>query len=301
MVISVTNIIIIKYPDTNTTTTTTTIMSSVVRYVSSLNKFFDYLGICGKKNLTMCIGYRITNPLDVQRNLKFSIVMDYYDSSELIAFIESTPRELIPYFVFNMDFNCFCMLSKGIVAKYNNINKLDTIVFDSSTFKFLSNIKMIALFYYLILEQGGSIYIESNSPMNIGYIILNQKVLLDLVPGYAKDGFCCQTGHILSSGVESSLSAKSCAMISSCIITREKIYQQNIEFFTKWFYGSSVELLDNDDSSYPLINERYPVTKYYKITKELPHDEILTVISHNAKEYDTGLSLRNTTIVRMGI
>jgi len=272
---------------------------TTIGYASSLNKFCDYLASCTKKNLTMVIGYRIDNPVDTKRKLKFDIGMDNYDSNELQKFFESTPSELIPFFVFNMDFNWFCVLSKGIVTKYNNINKLRTIVFDSSTFKFLSNVKLIALFYYLILEEGGSIYIESSSPICTGFIISSKQELLNTIARNEKNGFHCQTGYILPKSIENLLDTASLELTEANITTREKIYLQNVEFLTRWFYGSSVELLDNLDNSYPLVNERYPITKYYKITKELTHTEILNYISYNSKEYDTGLSLRTTTILRM--
>ena len=80
---------------------------SVINYISSLNKFYEYLQLHDKRNLSMIIGLRITDPIDMQRNLKFDIAMDYYDSNELKTFFESELRELIPYFVFNMDLNCF--------------------------------------------------------------------------------------------------------------------------------------------------------------------------------------------------
>ena len=268
-------------------------------YVFTLNKFYDYLESYSKKNSSMIIGHRITNPIDMERNLKFDIGMDNYDPKELKIFFESPFIKSIPYFVFNMDFNCFCVLSKGIIIRYNNINKLNTIVFDSSTFKFLSNIKLIALFYYLILEENGSIYIESNSPLCVRYVIINQKELLELIAKNNKNGFHFQSGYILPKIIESSLDYNSKKLATSHIITEDKIYLHNIEFLTKWFYGSNVELLDNSLNSYPIINERYPVTKYYKITKKKAHNEILSFISCNIKEYDAGLSLKSTTIMRM--
>ena len=272
---------------------------SVINFISSLNKFYEYLQSHDKRNLSMIIGLRITDPTDMRRNLKFDIAMDYYDSNELKTFFESELRELIPYFIFNMDLNCFCVLSKGIVAKYNNVNKLNKIVFDSSTFKFVSSVKLLALLYYLTLEQYGSIYIETNSPMCTGYLILNQQELLNIIAKNAKDGFHYQTGYILPKSTELSLKGESLELINCHITTREQIYLQNVEFFTKWFYGSSVELLDNVTDSYPITNVKYPVTKYYKITKELPHDEILNFASRNAKEYDAGLNLKSRTILRM--
>ena len=272
---------------------------SVMDYFSSLNKFYDFLESYNKKNLSMIIGLKITNPVDMQRNIKFDIVMDYYEYDELKPFFESALSNLNPYIVFNMDLNCLCILSKGIVVKYDNINKLNKIVFDSSTFKFLSSIKLIALFYYLILEQGGTIYIESNCPMSTGFIIINQTELLNLVARNDKDGFHYQSGYILPQNIENLLNQDSLKKVNLNIMTHEKIFLQNINFFAKWFYGSSVQLSDNSTESYPIFNEHFPVTKYYKITKELPHEEILIFIGSNAKEYDTGLSLRTTSIIRM--
>ena len=272
---------------------------SILTHVSSLNKFYEYLQSYDNHNLSMVIGLRITNPADLQRNLKFDIAMDYYDSDELKAFFESKSHELIPYFVFNMDLNCFCVLSKGIIAKYNNANKLNKIVFDSSTFKFVSSVKLLALLYYLTLEQYGSIYIESSTPMCTGFLIKNQLELLKIIEKNVKNGFHYQAGYVLPKSVELSLKGESLELINYHIATQEEIYLQNVEFLTKWFYGSSVELLDNITDSYPTINTKYPITKYYKITKELPHDEILNFASRNAKEYDAGLNLKSTTILRM--
>jgi hypothetical protein len=290
------------------------------RFVMLPVNFFEYLQKKNAKNLSMVIGYRVDCPRDVNRKLDFDIAMDNYDSIHLKQIFESEEASSISYLVVSIDFNMFCVLSNGIVHKFPNANKINKIVFDSSTFKFLTNIKSIALFYYLILEEEGSIYIESSSHMSIAHVILNKKDAFDLVKRSDVGGFHYQTGYVLSktifdtsSATASSATASSATTssgdmgsnlsefetLTSKIVTKEEVYLRNVNFMKRWFYGSDVKLLDNFDDSYPIVSDLYPVKKYYKITKKLPHREILNFISTNYKEYDKGLSLKTITICKM--
>jgi hypothetical protein len=245
----------------------------------------------------MVIGLKVTNPRDLARGLKFDIAMDKYSASELEEFFNSEASEHNPYFVFSMDFNWFCVLSKGIIFKYKNINKIRQIVFDSSTFKFMSNLKLLAILYYLTLEQDGSIYIESNSAMCVGQMLTNSKELSNLVKFDCKNGFYYQQGYIISKLLELSLGSTAKKVIEPHITTQDKIYSQNTQFLSRWFYGSRVEVLDEKMECYPLSNELYPITKFYKITKKLAHDAILDHVLQNVQEYESGLNLKTTTIL----
>jgi hypothetical protein len=265
----------------------------------SLLKFFEYLGSTIKTSQTMIIGYNILKSIDIERKLQLDISLDLYDCTALKTFIESTLPEQLPCYIFNMDFNLFCMLSKGIIGKFSNINKINKIIFDSSTFKFMSSIKLISLFYYLILEENGSIYIESNKPIFTCSVISSYAELMRLQKSN-NDGFCYPSGYSVAKTAEHIFLSDKYKSISTHILSQEQLYENNIIFIKKWFYGSTVELLDNIDNPYPIKNERYPITKYYKITKSLEHKSILNFISANAKEYDYGLSMRRNTIIRLG-
>jgi hypothetical protein len=260
-----------------------------LKNVSRLTEFYDYLQKNVSNNLTMIIGYNVFNPNDVKRILKYDIAMDEYSSTDKIEEYFKTPETNIQ-FIFNMDFNNFCVLSKGIITKFNNINKIKTIIFDSSTFKFLINIKMIALFYYLTLEDNGTIFIESNKEISNSILISNKIELNNIICRNNDKGFYYQTGILIPKNIE----------IENDKITKKgQIYFQNIEFFKLWFYGSYVELIDNCDNSYPVINENYPVLKYYKITKILSHNDILKYVSENIVLFNNGLNLRNNSIMKM--
>jgi hypothetical protein len=265
----------------------------------SLLKFFEYLGSTKKIAQTVIIGYNILKPIDIERKLQLDISLDLYDSTALKTFIESTLPEQLPCYVFNIDFNLFCVLSKGIIGKFSNINKINKIIFDSSTFKFMSNIKLIALFYYLILEENGSIYIESNKPIFTCSVISSYAELMRLHKSN-NDGFYYPSGYSVAKTAEHTFLSDKYKSIKNHILSPEQIYEGNVNFIQKWFYGSTVELLDNLDNSYPITNERYPITKYYKITKLLAHESILKFIGENAREYDDGLSARTSSIVRLG-
>ncbi len=266
---------------------------------SSLAKFFEYLDSTIKTPQDMIIGYNILKPIDIERKLHFDISLDLYDSTVLKTFIESSHPEKLPCFVLNMDFNLFCVLNKTIIEKFSNINKINRIVFDSSTFKFLSNIKLISLFYYLILEENGSIYIESNKPIG-NSIVITSYVELARLQKFNNDGFCYPSGYSITKTAEHIFLSDKYSSMKNNILTPEQIYENNIIFIKKWFYGSTVELLDTVDKEYPIVNERYPITKYYKITKSLNHKSILDFIGANVKEYENGLSTRRNTIIRLG-
>lgn len=268
-------------------------------YANSLSKFFEYLASTKNSSQSMILGYNIFEENDAKRNLVVDIYLNIYKLIDINSFLKSNP-DSIPYFIFNMDFNSFCVLNKGIIIKFANCNKINQIIFDSSTFKFMSNIKMIGLFYYLTLEQDGVIYIESNKPIFTSFVIDKYYQLAD-VPKFKKDGFYYPQGFSLTKPVENAIASNEYTHIKEQIVTPEEIYEQNTNYIKKWFYGSNVELLDNLDNAYPITNESFPITKYYKITKMLAHDTILNYISDYIKEYDIGLSMCTNSIIRFGI
>ena len=89
------------------------------------------------------------------------------------------------------------------------------------------------------------VLIESNSPISVNFIVKNQTQLLNLVKTYKTDGFYYPIGNILPKSIESLLTNDLIYEINEHITTPEKIYNQNIKFFEKWFYGSTAELLEN--------------------------------------------------------
>lgn len=265
---------------------------------NSLSTFFEYLQYTHKTNQIMIIGYNILSHIDIERNLKLDISLDIYDSDELNK-LESTFYEEKQCYILNIDFNLFCVLSKGIIDKFSTINKINQIIFDSSTFKFMSNIKLIALFYYIILEENGTIYIESNKPVYTCSVISNYYELMNIYK-LNYNGFYYPSGYCLTTNVEKLLSSSNDSLMHDCIVDSEQIYEQNMCFIKKWFYGSTVELLDNSAVAYPITNKHYPITKYYKITKSLSHDSILKFMSENVKEYNMGLTKSKNAIIRLG-
>ena len=268
-------------------------------YANSLGDFFKYLAYTTNLSQSMILGYNIFDSNDAKRNIKADIYLNIYKSNDINSLTKFT-QDSFPYFIFNIDFNNFCVLNKAIITKFSNINKINKIIFDSSTFKFMSNIKMIALFYYLTLEENGIIFIESNKAIFASFVIDKYYQLAD-IPKFKNDGFYYPQGFSLTKTIENSIVSNNLAYIKEQIITPEDIYKKNTDFIKKWFYGSNVEIIDNLDNSYPITNESFAITKYYKITKLLPHDIILNYISDKANDYDIGLSMQTSSIIRFGI
>ena len=268
-----------------------------VRYGNCLPNLYEYLKSEKKSSLTMAIGLSVVNICDVERNLQFDIKMsDYsFEKMDFEEYLEKTPEELISSFIFNYDFNSYCIINSIIITKFSGINKIKTIVFDSSTFKFLNNIKFVGLLYYLTLETNGEIYIESNGPMSVGFVINNTSDLYNYVE-LDQFGFSYQSAYLISDCILSGCSPDKLEKVQKHIFNRNQVYTHNLEYLQKWFYGSKVELCE--DECYPIENSKYPIKKYYKITKVLPHNEILEKIKLNVKEYDEGLGLRSYSILK---
>jgi hypothetical protein len=266
---------------------------------NSLPQFFDYLTHSPKTNQIMIIGYNVLKAEDISRNLKLDIGLDIYDSTQLKKYIDSNTQEQNPCFIFNVDFNWICVLSKRVIKKYPTINKINRIIFDSSTFKFLSNIKSIALLYYLCLEENGVIYIESSKSFFTSYVIKSYRDLTSVVTE-EKNGFRYPNAYSILPTLEHYISADNKDYVQTQIVSQDQIYESNVNFIKKWFYGSKVELLDNLDESYPITHTRYPITRYYRITKSLPHSQILDFISERTEAYNIGLGLKTNNIVRLG-
>lgn len=260
-------------------------------YYTNLLKFYEYLDEETLTNLTMGIGISVLDSIDTDRKLSFDITLSNYSESDAKKLKDSSEKGI----VIDYDFNNLCVLNNRIIDKFNKINKINSIVFDSSTFKFLNNIKFLASLYYLTLDTNGSIYIESNSSISIGYVIINTNELYELT-NKNKGGFRYQNGYILLNNIKSLISNEKLEIIEKSIISREQVYIDNQKFFEKWFYGSNVEILENKDINYPITNPRYEIKKYYKITKKLKHKEILEYLKINIKEINEGLELKSVNL-----
>lgn len=234
---------------------------------------------------TMIIGMNMMNPKDIIRNIKADIVMDQYDLSAEGEVYKKIGEK---YIIFNYNFNCLNVISNAIIMKYNDINKLTSIIFDTYTFKFLNKIRTIAIFYYIILQEGGSIYIESNSGINTIYHITTHKQL-DIFENMSEDGFIYPIAYKISEMIDTSKYEK------NYITNSNQIYKNNIEFLKQTFYGSNVELLHE---GYPIENETYPITTYYKITKNKRHDEILEYLKINLIKINKQLNLQKHIFVK---
>lgn len=268
------------------------------KYANMLFKFFEYLQKETKSSLTMGIGFSVVKSADIERNLHFDIKMsDYeFEKKELDEYFEKTPEKSISSFIFNFNFNNYCILNKRVIQKFNEINKIKTIIFDSSTFKFLINIKFVGMLFYFALETDGEIYIESNTPTNVGVIVdklheLYNNIKLD-EGGFKYPSVLTITNHLLSCVPTEKLED-----VNKHIYDKEQIYNHNLEYLRKWFYGSKVELIE--DEHYPISNPKYPIKKYYKITKVLSHHEILDKINIDVSEYNKGLGLKSCCIVKL--
>jgi hypothetical protein len=260
-------------------------------YYTNLLKFYQYLDEEIATNLTMGIGISVLDSIDTDRNLSFDITLSNYSDSDAKKLKDTSDKGI----VLNYDFNSLCVLNNRIIDKFNKINKINSIVFDSSTFKFFNNIKFLASLYYLTLETNGSIYIESNSSISIGYVIRNTNEFYELL-NKNKGGFRYQNGYILLNDVKSLISNDKFEIMEKSIISREQVYIDNQKFLEKWFYGSKVEILENKDINYPITNPRYEIKKYYKITKNLEHKEILEYLKMNIKEINEGLELKSVNL-----
>lgn len=260
-------------------------------YYTNLLRFYEYLNEETLNNLTMGIGISVLDPIDTDRNLSFDITLSNYSESDAEKLKENSDKGI----VLNYDFNSLCVLNNKIIDKFKNINKINSIVFDSSTFKFFNNINFLASLYYLSLKTNGSIYIESNSCISIGYVVTNTNELYELC-NRDNEGFRYQNGYILLNNIKSLISNDKLEIIEKSIISKEQLYSDNLKFLEKWFYGSKVEFFENKDINYPITNPRYEIKKYYKITKNLEHEEILKYLKMNIKEINQGLELKSVNL-----
>lgn len=268
-------------------------MDKVVVY--KLFDFYEYLKNVEKWDLSMSFGLDVLYSKDIERNLHFDISLNKYKFDEETTELLKKKANELNIFIFNYDFNLFCVLNKPIIIKYSSIDKVNKIVFDSSTFKFLNNIKIIGILYYLILQQNGSIYIESNRPISMCHIITDIFYLDDSFIDEKKEGFVYQSIYGITSNFLKQITGTKYDNIKRNIINVNDIYTHNKKYFEKWFYGSTVELLE--DNNYPINNSNYPITKYYKITKNMSHCEILEHVKNNIEMYNDGLTLNNNSII----
>jgi hypothetical protein len=253
-------------------------------YYSNLLTFLKYLKEEKREKLQLGIGFSIDDIEDTKRSINFDIILSKY---EFNSKIEEKAKKYKEKIIINYDFNQFCSLNKIIINKLDNIDKIEKIIFDSSTFKFLTNIKFLGILYYLILQTNGSIYIESNVSICEGELILTisefnkyrhiNKSIEELTFRY-------QSGIFITYNIKKYIIDNK---IDINILSKEDIYKINIKFFEKWFYGSTVEILEKD---YPIDNYKYPITKYYKITKKEEHKKIIKHIEENIDFYNLNLS-----------
>jgi len=260
-------------------------------YYTNLLRFYEYLDQEPTTNLSMGIGVSVLDPIDTDRNLSFDIMLSNYSETDTKKLQEISYKEI----VLNYDFNSLCVINNKIIDKFNKINKINSIVFDSSTFKFLNNIKFLASLYYLTLKTNGSIYIESNSCISIGYVITNVNELCEIC-NKDKGGFRYQSGYIVLNNIKNLISNDKLEIIKKSIISREQVFSDNLKFLEKWFYGSKVEFFENKDYNYPITNPRYEIKKYYKITKNLENEEILKYLKMYIKEINEGLELKSVNL-----
>jgi hypothetical protein len=255
--------------------------------VSTIPEFLSWTEKSDLDNMTMIIGYNLSNPADLARELDCDISLDRYD-------IEKLDLEL-DKLVFNWDFNSYCLMNERIINKFSHSVKINKIIFDSSTWKFVSNVKFLGIFYYLTLKVNGSIYVEANSPVSTNFIIEDVSRLESVVEkiNYS-EGFCYSVGSILPKRMEE-IMKKKYPDYERFILDKDYIYLLNATFFSKWFYGSKVEILDTD---YPITNPAYPIVKYYKITKILPQEEIFEWLNHNVELVNRGLEQKTQVIIR---
>lgn len=252
-------------------------------YYTNLLSFFKYLKDIKEKNLQLGIGFTIDDIKDTKRSLNFDIILSNYDDNSKI---EKKAKKYNKLIIINYDFNNFCNLSKTILNKFCNINKIQSIIFDSSTFKFFKNIKFVGMLYYLCLEINGSIYIESNVSICDGSFItkfaelIKYKNMCEIIDGC----FRYQQGIFISNILKKDIINNN---FSQIIVSSEDIYKINIEYLQKWFYGATIELLEK---GYPIDNYKYPITKYYKITKKEEHKKIIEYIEDNIEIYNLNLS-----------
>jgi nitrogenase molybdenum-iron protein alpha/beta subunit len=156
---------------------------------------------------------------------------------------------------------------------------------------------MLAFLYYFTLEENGVIYIESNNPISAGIIIENEHELFKLITTNKKNGFYYPFGNILTQQVLSKLSKFDADNINEHVINRNQIYDNNVSFLEKCFYGSTVEII-TDSHTYPVSHKLYPITKYYTITKKLNHSDILSHILTSISDYDNLLSMHTLAIIK---
>ena len=239
------------------------------------NDFMFFLSIVKKTpihNLKMLIGYDVADSADTSRDLDFDIALNKYsDDSYINDYLSTATESDISKYILDFDFNqkIYLFREKHIRESINTC-KFEKIIFDSFTFKFIENIHLLIILYYTLLQQNGSIYIESNQvSYQTAFIdnnnISNELTLMDEIKKHKEQCFFIPVKLNVNTIIQR-LGDKS-AYLESLILKDEEIYEKNITYLYSFLIGSEIKLINSCDIQYPILHKHNPIIKYYKITK----------------------------------
>lgn len=281
-------------------------------YTSNLENILQHISRDTRNNMTLIVGMDIFNKEEGNDDLKRSIDLganyvitnaSSYDSSiEINLKLKKNIKQLdFDFNKLNTDDtgiddlisrrsyiqNFIDITSRKIKSQYLDCQKFSTIIFDISTSKFLSaneppnnGIYFIYLLYYILLENGGTIYLDDN----LGYTISiletpKNKIETNISNMYNK------CNDVLTYKNYDNIYMATTALKLICIkkngetqrnLTYTEIGNINKNHLEKLLVDSTVEYSFNIDDSYPIRDSRYGKSKfYYKITKNKDSRDII--------------------------
>ena len=256
-------------------------------YTNDFMKFLNILKKTPTNNLKMIIGYDVADSSDVSRDLDFDIALNHYiDASDVaVSYIDDyfARESVFSKYVLDIDFNEKSFIYRGKhIQESINTCKFEKIIFDSFTFKFMNNIQLLIIFYYTLLQQNGSIYIESNQVSYQTITINSRKIyneltLMDEIKKHKEQCFFIPIKLDIISIIKSL--GDNSKYLESLILKDEEIYKNNIDYLHSLLKGSEITLIHGCDTPYPISHEHYPIIKYYKITKKESVENIQKILN----------------------
>lgn len=282
-------------------------------YTSNLENILQHISRDTRNNMTLIVGmdifdkknddlkrsidlganYVITNAssydssIEINLKLKNNIKQLDFDFNKLNT--DDTGIDLISRRTYIQNF--IDITSKKIKSQYLDCQKFSTIIFDISTSKFLSTneppnngIYFIYLLYYILLQNGGTIYLDDNLGYNISILPTpktppKNEIETNISNMYNK------CNDVLTYKKYNNIYMTRTDLKERCIerhgetqrnLTYTEIGNINKNHLEKLLVDSTVEYSFNRDDSYPIRDSRYGKSKfYYKITKNSDSRDII--------------------------
>lgn len=230
--------------------------NNVEKYTTNdINKFHNIIESYPDNDLVMVVGADLLN--DSQKDYGIDIDVGWSLIGSRLEEINELDENSIKWFQVDYDFNFNINYRNMIIeSSTRNLKKFKKIIFDWSTTKFLSNIKFIAYAYYILLANGGEIYLDPSFSMtyleNCQYIQISKLDGTKYYSHYRKIHNC----------------PESIERTPSIETIFENILENNRQYLLYNLFDSNVTIERNYEL-YPIKGTSEPINIYYKIEKNL--------------------------------